>query len=188
MEQEVWLVRHGETEWSKSGQHTSTTDLPLTPIGEEAARSLRGLFAGTSFDLVMASPRQRARVTAELAGITDFEIDPDLVEWDYGDYEGLTRVEVHKSRPDWSMWTHGAPNGESPEGVTARVDRVISRLRAADGRVLLFGHGHLTRALAARWLGQPVSLGVHLRLDTGKLGVLGYDRGTPTLDRWNSAT
>ncbi|MGH3500031.1 MAG: histidine phosphatase family protein, partial [Nocardioidaceae bacterium] len=124
-EGEVWLIRHGETEWSRSGQHTGTTDIPLTERGEESARSLRALLAATPFDLVLASPRQRARRTAELAGMTGYRIYDELVEWDYGDYEGITRAEVHETRPRWSIWSDGAPNGETPHEVTTRVDRVI---------------------------------------------------------------
>jgi len=185
-EEEVWLVRHGETEWSKSGQHTGTTDLPLTEIGEKAAEGLRGLLTGTSFDLILCSPRQRARRTAELAGITDFQIDDDLVEWDYGEYEGMTRIQVQENRPDWSIWNDGAPGGETPEEMAKRVDRVIAKCRANGGRVLLFAHGHVLRSLAARWIASPVTVGAHLPLDTAKVSVLSYDRGTPTLDRWNA--
>lgn len=186
VEPEVWLVRHGETEWSKSGQHTGVTDLPLTAAGEDAARLLTDRLAETEFTLVLSSPRQRARRTADLAGITDYQIDDDLAEWDYGDYEGLTRVQVQETRPDWDIWSDGAPGGELPTQISERVDRVVERCRAAGGRVLLMSHGHLLRALAARWIDQPVSLGAHLPLETAKVGVLGYDRGTPTLARWNS--
>jgi broad specificity phosphatase PhoE len=184
-ETEVWLIRHGETEWSKSGQHTGTSDLPLTAVGEEAARALRPFLARTSFDRVLSSPLQRARRTAELAGVDNVEIDDDLLEWDYGHYEGLTRVQVRERQPGWSIWSAGAPGGESPEEVTARVDRVIEKLRRSGGRILLFAHGHILRALAVRWIEQDVGLGVHLPLDTAKVSVLSYDRGTPSLGRWN---
>lgn len=187
-EAEVWLVRHGETEWSRSGQHTGITDLPLTSAGEEAARLLEDRLADAAFDLVLSSPRQRARRTAELAGVIGFQIDDDLAEWDYGEYEGLTRAQVLEARPEWNVWTDGAPGGESPGQVSARVGRVIDRCRAAQGRVLLISHGHLLRALAARWVDQPIALAAHLPLDTAKVSVLGYDRGTPTLARWNSAS
>ncbi len=186
-EPETWLVRHGETEWSRSGRHTGVTDLPMTPAGEEAAKALRAILEGTDFTLVLCSPRQRARRTAELAGFTDIEIEPDLAEWGYGDYEGRTRIEILNERPDWTIWADGAPNGETPEQVGARVDRVIARCRATDGRVLLFAHGHLLRSLAARWITWPVAVGAHLPLDTAKVSVLGYDRGVPTVDRWNAA-
>lgn len=185
-EPEVWLIRHGETKWSRSGQHTGTTDLALTPIGEAAARTLRPLLSGRSFDLVLCSPMQRAQMTAELAGVRDYEIDESLVEWNYGEYEGRTRIEIQRDRPDWSIWTHGAPGGETPAQVTERVDRLIGRLRDAGGRTLLFAHGHIMRSLAARWVGQPVSLGANLPLDTAKVSVLSWDRGAPTIDRWNS--
>ncbi len=183
---EVWLIRHGETEWSRSGQHTGVTDIPLTAAGEAAARALRGLLAGTRFDLVLSSPRQRALRTAELAGFEDVQIEPDLVEWNYGDYEGRTRADIHEERPGWDIWTDGAPNGETPAQIQARVDAVIRRCRAAGGRVLLFAHGHVLRTLAARWIAQPVTVGAHLPLDTAKVCVLAYDRGLPTLDRWNA--
>ena len=185
-EPEVWLVRHGETEWSKSGQHTGQTDLPLTEAGVEAARSLAPRLAEIEFDQVLCSPLLRARHTAELAKVEGVHRCDDLVEWDYGDYEGRTRKEIHARRPRWSIWTDGAPNGESPEVVSARVDRVITGCRDHGGRSLLIGHGHLLRALAARWIDQPVLAGQHLPLDTGKVSLLGYDRGTPTIERWNS--
>ncbi len=182
---EVWLIRHGETEWSKSGQHTGVSDLPLTEAGEDAARGLRQFLDRTAFDRVFSSPLQRARRTAELTGVADPQLDDDLVEWDYGDYEGLTRVEVRETSPDWTVWKDGAPGGEAPEQVSSRVDRLIGKYKACGGRNLLFAHGHILRALAARWIEQPVTLGEHLPLDTARVSVLGYDRGTPTLDRWN---
>jgi broad specificity phosphatase PhoE len=182
---ELWLIRHGETEWSKSGQHTGISDIPLTPAGEQAARSLGPFLARTSFDRALSSPLQRARRTAELAGAHDVGIDVDLLEWDYGDYEGLTRVQVRETRPNWTVWTDGAPGGESPEQVSSRVDGMIERYRALGGRTVLFAHGHILRALAARWIELPVQLGAHLPLDTAKVSVLGFDRGTATLSRWN---
>ncbi|MBA2717044.1 MAG: histidine phosphatase family protein [Propionibacteriales bacterium] len=182
---EVWLIRHGETEWSRAGQHTGTSDLPLTKAGEDAARSLRPLLARTSFDLIVSSPLQRARRTAELAGVVDVQIDDDLVEWDYGEYEGLTRVQVREQRPDWTVWTDGAPGGESSQDVSDRVDRLIGKYRKS-GRLLLFAHGHVLRALAARWVEQTVAVGEHLALGTATVSVLGHDRGTPTIERWNS--
>jgi broad specificity phosphatase PhoE len=187
-EDEVWLVRHGETEWSKSGQHTGVTDIPLTETGVEAAKGLRPLIGDASFDLVLCSPRQRAVHTARLAGVEDFHIEQDLVEWDYGAYEGRTRAEVQEDRPDWSIWADGAPDGESPEQIRARVERVIAKCRAQGGRVLLIAHGHVLRTLAARWIEQPVTAGAHLPLDTAKVSVLSYDRGTPTIDRWNATS
>ncbi|MBA2772481.1 MAG: histidine phosphatase family protein [Nocardioidaceae bacterium] len=185
-ETQVWLVRHGETEWSKSGRHTGTTDLPLTTEGVAAATALKDKLSGTTFGLVLCSPRLRARHTAELTEVANVTIDEDLAEWNYGDYEGRTRADIQIERPDWSVWTDGAPNGESPDETKVRVDRVISRCRDAGGRVLLFAHGHILRTLAARWIDQPVAVGAHLPLDTAKVSVLSFDRGTPTIDRWNA--
>ena len=185
---EVWIVRHGETEWSRSGRHTGSTDLALTPKGEKDAIALAPALAGVDFDLILSSPRQRARRTAELAGIASFEIDEDLAEWDYGDYEGRTRVDIQASRAGWSVWVDGCPGGESPGQVAERVDGVIARCQDTDRRVLLFAHGHILRSLAARWLTQPVELGAHLELATGRVSVLGNDRGTPTLELWNASS
>lgn len=182
---EVWLVRHGETEWSLSGQHTGVTDLPLTPVGEDKAKALAPLLAGTAFGRILSSPLQRARRTADLAGLADVQICADLVEWRYGDYEGITTAEIRVTQPDWSVWTDGAPHGESPGDVSARVDRVIERCRNLGARTLLVAHGHVLRALAARWVEQPIALGAHLPLGTARVCVLGFDRGTPTIDRWN---
>jgi broad specificity phosphatase PhoE len=185
VEDQLWLVRHGETEWSKSGQHTSTTDLPLTDTGEEAARTLRGPLADLDFVQVLTSPRQRAVRTAELAGFPDAEVDADLVEWAYGDYEGLTTAEIRESVPDWSIWTHPSPGGETAEQVTERLDRVVARARSVDGKTLVFAHGHSLRALAARWLGLDVSEGQRFVLDTSTISMLGVDRGTQVVRRWN---
>lgn len=185
---EVWLIRHGETEWSLSGQHTGDTDLPLTAAGEDKAKALAPLLADAAFDRVLSSPLQRAHRTADLAGLADVELCDDLVEWRYGDYEGVTTVDIRKTQPRWSVWTDGAPGGESPKDVSARVDRVIDGCRGKGGRTLLVAHGHVLRALAVRWIDQPVAMGIHLPLDTAKLCVLGYDRGVPTLERWNSET
>ncbi|GCD91609.1 histidine phosphatase family protein [Nocardioides sp. LS1] len=182
----VWLVRHGETEWSRSGRHTSTTDLPLLPEGEEVARGLAARLADVPFTLTLTSPRQRARVTAELAGHGDAEVDEDLVEWDYGDYEGVTTEEIRRTVPGWTIWTGTCPGGESAEHVAARLDRVVARARAATGPVLLFAHGHALRALTARWLGLPVSDGRLFRLDTATVSVLGFERESPVVLRWNS--
>ena len=183
---EVWLVRHGETEWSRDHRHTSTTDLPLTAVGEESAAALAPRLAGESFDLVLASPRQRARRTAELAGHPGPELTDDLVEWDYGDYEGITTAEIRETVPGWSVWTHPVPGGESAAQVTDRLDRVVRRLAGVGGRALVFGHGHALRALTARWLGLPVGDGRLLRLDTATVSVLGHERETPVVLRWNA--
>lgn len=185
---EVWLLRHGETEWSKSGQHTGTSDLPLTEAGEDAARALQPVLARTTFDRVCTSPLQRAKRTAELAGVGPAEVDPDLVEWNYGDYEGLTRAQVRDKEPGWTVWKDGAPGGESPQQVSDRADRLIKRYEERSGRVLLVAHGHVLRVLAARWVGSPAALGEHLLLDTGTISVLGFDRGLPVVQHWNCAT
>jgi broad specificity phosphatase PhoE len=184
---EVWLVRHGETEWSRDHRHTSTTDLPLTENGVEVARLLKPLLA-RDFALVLTSPRRRARDTAELAGHGAAEVDADLAEWAYGDYEGVTSDEIRQDVPDWTVWTHPSPGGESAADVSARLDRVVARLREIDGEVLVFGHGHALRALTARWLGLPVTDGRLFRLDTATVSVLGYERETPVVLTWNTPT
>ena len=185
-EQQVWLVRHGETEWSRDHRHTSTTDLPLLPDGERVAKGLAERLAGTEFARVLTSPRQRAQRTAELAGFPDAEVDDDLVEWAYGDYEGVTTEEIRRTVPGWTVWTHPTPGGESPEQVSARLDRVVERVRGAGGPVLVFGHGHALRALTARWLGLPATDGRLFRLDTATVSVLGHEREAPVVLRWNS--
>jgi broad specificity phosphatase PhoE len=184
--EEVWLIRHGETEWSRDGRHTSTTDLPLTTEGEAVAKGLRDRLDDHDFSLVLTSPRARARETARLAGHADAVVDPDLAEWDYGDLEGKTSAEIGETYPGWTIWTGPVPGGETGEQVSARLDRVVARCRAAEGGVLLFGHGHALRALAARWLELPVIDGRHLKLDTATVSVLGYERETPVVLRWNS--
>jgi probable phosphoglycerate mutase len=183
---EVWLVRHGETAWSRDHRHTSTTDLPLTEVGVQVAQRLAERLAGVGFDLVLTSPRQRARRTAELAGFAAAEVDDDLIEWDYGAYEGITTAEIRETVPGWTVWTHPSPGGETAAQVTGRLDRVVARVRRVEGRTLLFGHGHALRAFTARWLDQPVDEGRFFVLDTATLSVLGYERDTPALLRWNS--
>ena len=185
-ETQVWLVRHGETEWSRDGRHTSTTDLPLTAEGERVARGLRDRLDGVPFDLVLTSPMQRARVTAGLVGHGDAEVDGDLVEWGYGEYEGRTNTEIREEVPGWTIWSHPAPRGETPEQVTQRLDRVVGRLREVPEQALVFGHGHALRALTARWLGLPVTDGRLFRLDTATLSRLGYERETSVILAWNS--
>jgi probable phosphoglycerate mutase len=180
------MVRHGATEWSVAGKHTSTTDLPLLQEGEDAARAVRERLAGEDFALVLASPRQRARRTAELAGFPDAAVDGDLVEWAYGDYEGVTTEEIREDDPGWTVWTHPTPGGEEAGQVSERLDRVVARARAADGPALVFGHGHALRGLAARWLDLPVTDGRHFKLDTATVSVLGAERETPVVLRWNS--
>lgn len=181
----VWLVRHGETEWSRHHRHTSTTDLPLTESGEETAGALRARLSRHGFALVLTSPRLRARRTAELAGFPDAEVDEDLAEWAYGDYEGMSTAQIREAVPGWTIWTHESPGGETAEQVCRRLDRVVERARRADGDVLLFSHGHALRALAARWIGQPVAAGAWFRLETATISQLGHERDTPVLVRWN---
>jgi broad specificity phosphatase PhoE len=186
MADEVWLVRHGETEWSRDGRHTSTTDLTLTDEGRRVAAALRDRLGGQTFALVLTSPRERARETARLAGYDDPQVDDDLAEWDYGDLEGLTSEQIRRTYPDWTIWDGPWPGGETADQVAMRFDRVVARCRSVDGTVLLFSHGHALRVLAARWLGLAVPEGRHLFLDTATVSVLGEDRGTPVVRRWNS--
>ena len=174
---DIYLVRHGETAWSRTGQHTGTTDLALTIRGEWQARTLRGRLDGVRFAHVLSSPLKRARRTCELSGFAQPSIDPDLVEWNYGDYEGRTRHEIHRLNPGWMLFRDGCPGGESVPQLTARVDRVVSRLRSLRSRVLVFSSGHVLRALTARWLGLPLEIGRTLVLDPAAICVLGYDHG-----------
>ena len=186
-EQNVSLLRHGETEWSRNGKHTSVTDLPLTENGRVAARRLRSLLAAQKFARVLTSPLQRARETCELAGVgAQAAIDPDLMEWHYGEYEGLTTKQIRLTRPGWSLFRDGCPGGESPDQVAARADRVIDKIRGTDGDVVLFAHGHILRVLAARWIALPASHGEHFLLDTATLSVLGYYREQPAIRIWNA--
>ncbi len=184
----LYLVRHGETAWSRDGRHTSTTDLPLTDVGEAQAGALAEVLAGVGFDLVLTSPRLRARRTAALAGFAAPEVDDDLAEWDYGDYEGLTTPQIRETVPGWTVWTHGCPGGESPEQAGARLDRVVTKVRASGDRALVFGHGHALRVLAARWLDLPPVDGRVLDLHTATWSVLGDDRGQPVVESWNVPT
>ncbi len=181
---ELWLVRHGETEWSRDHRHTSVTDLSLTDEGLRAAGAIRERLAGEEFGLVLTSPRQRARRTAELAGFPDADVDDDLAEWAYGDYEGVTTQEIRESVPGWTVWTHPSLGGETADEVGERLDRIVAR--ASAGRTLVFGHGHALRVLTARWLGLPASEGRLFRLDTATLSVLGHERETPVVLRWNT--
>ena len=182
----VWLVRHGETPWSRDRLHTSITDVPLTEAGVEAARRVGARLAGRTFSLVLTSPRLRARHSAELAGYPAAEVDDDLAEWGYGRYEGASTAQIRETDPDWTIWSHPAPGGETADEVGERVDRVIRRARAVGGDAVLFGHAHCLRALAARWLGRPVTDGRLYRLDTGSLSVLGYERETRVIVHWNA--
>ena len=183
----VIAIRHGETEWSLTGRHTGTTDIPLTDNGRRLAELLRPVLSRRAFALVLVSPLQRARETCELAGLAAHAIvEPDLVEWNYGKYEGLTPNEIERQAPGWLIFRDGCPGGETPENVAARADRVIARARAAGGDVALFAHGHLLRVLVARWLGLPAGAGQHFLLDTGTLNILDYYRGIPALKTWNA--
>jgi broad specificity phosphatase PhoE len=185
------LIRHGQTEWSATGRHTSHTDLDLTEDGERQARALAGKVADWKFTAVVSSPRLRALRTAELAGLTVTAIDDDLAEWDYGQYEGVTTPEIRRHQPNWSLWTDGAPGGESPDHVARRIDRLLGRLSGAvgpatvDGDVALLGHGHALRVLAARWLGLPVVDGALFKLDSGTLSVLGHEQDQRVIEEWN---
>ena len=185
---ELWVVRHGETEWSRSGQHTSTTDLPLTSGGEAAARSLGPRLADVEprFGVVLTSPLQRCVRTAALAGFPDAERDPDLVEWRYGDYEGLTTPEIREQVPGWTVWTHDTPGGETATAVGARIDRVLQRIRDKGvERALVFAHAHAGRVLVARWLELGPADGRRFRLGTATISVLGWDHEQPALERLN---
>jgi probable phosphoglycerate mutase len=194
---DLLLVRHGETEWSRSGQHTSHTDLPLTAHGEEQAKSIAPLLSGRTFALALTSPLHRAVRTAELAGVTGAVPEPDLHEWDYGAYEGITTAEIHTTRPAWDLWTDGVPPGpdghpgESPEEVGRRADRVLARVDAAlahDGDVVLVAHGHFLRVLTARRLGLAPAQGRLFHLATGTVSRLSTEHGRPVVAEWNVRT
>jgi probable phosphoglycerate mutase len=184
--QEIWLMRHGETEWSASGAHTSRTDLPLLPSGVKQAQELAPKLKNQKFALVLVSPMQRARETCRLAGLSaQAEVTDDLKEWDYGEYEGRTTHDIRKERPDWSLWRDGVPNGESPDQVGKRVQRVIQRCLETDGNVALFAHGHVLRILTAVWLGLPPHDGQLFALNTGTMSVLGFEHEYRVIRRWN---
>ena len=188
MERERFVMRHGETAWSVSGRHTSATDLPLTDNGRRIAERLRPVLAREAFARVFVSPMRRARETCELAGLGNAAvIDPELAEWNYGEYEGLTPEQIHEKAPGWLIFRDGCPGGEMPEQVSARVDRVIARVRAVEGNVALFAHGHVLRVLAARWIGLPPGAGQHFLLDTGTLCVLSYYYEIPAVRVWNGS-
>lgn len=183
---ELWLMRHGETAWSLSGAHTGRTDLPLTEAGRANAEALGRYLAGRKFALVLTSPLSRAMETCRLAGYGDVaEVDPNLCEWNYGDYEGRTTAEIRAKRPGWFLWTDGVPNGESIAQVAVRAEAVIARATAAAGDVALFAHGHLLRILTARWLGLDPADGKLFALGAGSASTLGYERETRVIARWN---
>ena len=182
----LWLIRHGETEWSLSGAHTGRTDLPLTQTGEEKAASIRAKLEGRQFSLVLVSPMQRARRTCEIAGYSGAaQVEPNLLEWNYGDYEGKQTAEIRKERPAWSLFRDGVPNGESIGQVSARAEKVIERAVSAGGDAALFAHGHILRILASRWLGLPAEDAQLFALSTASVSVLGYEHETRVITRWN---
>jgi broad specificity phosphatase PhoE len=182
----IVAVRHGETEWSASGQHTGHTDLPLVEAGREQARALAGSLGGRAVTRVLSSPLRRALETCELAGFGDRVVVCDeLHEWDYGEYEGLTTPQIREERPDWNLWRDGCPGGETPAQVAARADRLLESLRDIEGEVMVFAHGHILRVLAARWIEMPVSAGARLALSAGAVSVLGHERETRVVRRWN---
>jgi probable phosphoglycerate mutase len=184
--QEIWLMRHGETEWSLSGAHTGRTDIPLNENGIKQAQDLKSRLKGRKFALVLVSPLSRARETCRLAGYCDVaEVTPDLLEWDYGDYEGRSTVEVQKETPNWSLWRDGVRNGESVEHVGSRVARIIERAAQVQGDVAIFAHGHVLRILTAVWLGLPPKDGQLFALNTGTMSVLGYEHDYRVIRRWN---
>jgi broad specificity phosphatase PhoE len=184
--QRIFIVRHGETEWSANGRHTGRTDLPLTQTGRGQAEHLPALLGGRSYSLVLVSPLRRARETCELAGFGDVaQVTEDLHEWDYGDYEGLTTPQIREQNPDWNLWQEGCPGGESPAEIGARVDRVLERFSAIEGDGLAFAHGHVLRVLTARWLQMEVAAGARFALAAAGLSVLGHERETEVIERWN---
>jgi probable phosphoglycerate mutase len=190
MRPRIYLIRHGETEWSLASRHTSRTDIPLTEQGEQDARKLAERLRDLRFSQVFTSPRQRARRTCELAGLGPAaKIEPDLAEWDYGDYEGQHSVDIRKGRPDWNLFRDGCPRGEMPAQVSGRADRLIARLRALDGNIAIFSHGHFGCVLAVRWIGMPVIEGQHFLLGTASLSIFGYEPShpeVPVIEMWNS--
>ena len=182
----LFVIRHGQTEWSAVGRHTGRTDLPLTETGRRQAEALAKMIADHRFELVLTSPLQRARVTCELAGFGDqAEIEPDLAEWDYGEFEGLSTSEIRQRIPQWSIWTHPPEKGESLDDLAIRADRVIARVGEVDGDAALFGHSHALRVLTARWLRLAPVAGSGFILETAAIGVLGWDREFPAVVRWN---
>ena len=185
--QQVYLIRHGGTEWSLSGQHTGITDIPLTENGRNVAKQLEPILAKENFTMILTSPLERARKTCELAGLgAHAEIDRDLMEWNYGEYEGLTPKQIDAQAPGWMIFTDGCPGGESPAQVSARADRLVARVRSVEGDVAFFEHGHIFRVFAARWLGLPPMAGCHFLLDTATLSILSYYRNLPAIRRWNA--
>lgn len=185
--QQVLLIRHGETEWSLSGQHTGISDIALTDNGRQLAARWRQFLTARAFERVLTSPLQRARHTCQLAGLGEqAQIERDLMEWNYGDYEGLTSQQIRSQRPDWMVFRDGCPGGESPQQVAERVDRVIVKVRETQGDVALFAHGHVLRVFGARWLGMEPTAGSHFLLDPASACILSAYRGVPAIKRWNA--
>jgi probable phosphoglycerate mutase len=183
---QLWLVRHGETEWSATGRHTGRTDVPLTDAGRVAAQRLAAILHDRTFELVLTSPMRRAVETCELAGFAGGALTTgDLCEWDYGEYEGVTTDEIRRKHPGWTIFFDGCPGGETLEEVATRADRIIQRVRATDGPVIAFGHGHILRVIGARWIGAPSIVGANLVLSTATVSVLGWEREAPAILRWN---
>jgi broad specificity phosphatase PhoE len=182
----VWLVRHGQTEWSRDGRHTGRSDIPLTPEGEDQARALAPFVSTLQLDLILCSPRSRARRTAELAGLEPYELTDDLQEWDYGEFEGLTSKDIRVEVPGWTIWSGPWRGGETAADVASRADRLIERVRSSGAaRVALVGHGHFSRVTGSRWVDVPVRAGQWLEFDTASWSQLGWDRGAPVLRHWN---
>jgi len=185
-DRQIYLIRHGETEWAKNGQHTGRTDLPLTDAGREQAGFLWPILDELKFAHIISSPLKRALETANIAGLGPrLETEKDLMEWDYGDYEGLTTNQIRDQVPGWSIWTHSCPNGETLDQVTQRVDRVVAKIQSSEGNVVIFSHGHFLRVLVSRWIGLPGSYGSRFLLGTSTLSILGYENGLPVIRTWN---
>ena len=190
---QIYFIRHGETDWTLSGQHTGRTDLPLTARGEAMARGLATALQGIRFSRVLSSPRLRARSTCSLAGFSDpsVQLEPDLAEWDYGAYEGLRTAEIHQRQPSWNVWDDGCPGGETPAGISARADRLIASLcEQVSGKVIAFSHGQFGRVLAARWIGLPVSQGQHFAISPASISILSFETAHPlrrVISMWNSS-
>lgn len=188
-ERELFLIRHGETEWSKNGNHTGLTDIPLTENGVKQAEAMARRLYGISFSKIYSSPLQRAKVTCEQTGLLPkAEITDALLEWNYGEYEGITSAEIHKKNPGWNVFTHGAPGGESVKQVTQRAQAFINELNTLEGKIALFSSGHFLRAFAAVYISQNIELGKHLLLSTASLSILSVDRGTPVISLWNDTS
>jgi broad specificity phosphatase PhoE len=183
---QIYLIRHGETEWARDGRHTGRTDIPLTDTGREQAGFLLPIFDDVKFSRIFSSPLQRALETAKLAGVgSRVELENDLKEWDYGDYEGITTQQIRERVPGWTIWTHPCPNGERIEEVSQRADRVVAKLRSFEGHIAIFSHGHFLRVLVCRWIDLPADNGRHFLLGTSTLSVLGYEKDVPAIKTWN---